>query len=151
MKKNRTFHKRKVWVVFLLCAVMMLGLAGRLVYLMGFKSDYYYQKAQDLHERERSIKAARGKIVDAKGNILASNKTVCTVSVIHSQIKEPEKIISLLSQKLEISEDTIRKKVEKVSSIERIKTNVEKMTGDEIRKAGLSGVKVDEDYKRYYP
>ena len=151
MKKNSTFHKRKVWVVFLLCAVMMLGLAGRLVYLMGFKSDYYYQKAQDLHERERSIKAARGKIVDAKGNILASNKTVCTVSVIHSQIKEPEKIISLLSQKLEISEDTIRKKVEKVSSIERIKTNVEKMTGDEIRKAGLSGVKVDEDYKRYYP
>ena len=91
MKKNSTFHKRKVWVVFLLCAVMMLGLAGRLVYLMGFKSDYYYQKAQDLHERERSIKAARGKIVDAKGNILASNKTVCTVSVIHSQIKEPEK------------------------------------------------------------
>lgn len=151
MKKNSTFHKRKVWVVFLLCAVMMLGLAGRLVYLMGFKSDYYYQKAQDLHERERSIKAARGKIVDAKGNILASNKTVCTVSVIHSQIKEPEKIISLLSQKLEIPEDTIRKKVEKVSSIERIKTNVEKTTGDEIRKAGLSGVKVDEDYKRYYP
>ena len=151
MKKNRTFHKRKVWIVFLLCAAMMLGLAGRLVYLMGFRSDYYYQKAQDLHERERSIKAARGKILDARGKVLASNKTVCTVSVIHSQIKEPEKIISLLSQKLELSEESIRKKVEKVSSIERIKTNVDKAVGDEIRKAGLSGVKVDEDYKRYYP
>ena len=130
---------------------MMLGLAGRLVYLMGFRSDYYYQKAQDLHERERSIKAARGKILDARGKVLASNKTVCTVSVIHSQIKEPEKIISLLSQKLELSEESIRKKVEKVSSIERIKTNVDKAVGDEIRKTGLSGVKVDEDYKRYYP
>lgn len=151
MKKNRIFHKRKVWTVFLLCAAMMLGLAGRLVYLMGFRSDYYYQKAQDLHERERSIKAARGKILDARGKVLASNKTVCTVSVIHSQIKEPEKIISLLSQKLELSEESIRKKVEKVSSIERIKTNVDKAVGDEIRKTGLSGVKVDEDYKRYYP
>ena len=151
MKKNYTFHKRKVWTVFLLCAAMMLGLAGRLVYLMGFRSDYYYQKAQDLHERERSIKAARGKILDARGKVLASNKTVCTVSVIHSQIKEPEKIISLLSQKLELSEESIRKKVEKVSSIERIKTNVDKAVGDEIRKTGLSGVKVDEDYKRYYP
>lgn len=118
---------------------------------MGFRSDYYYQKAQDLHERERSIKAARGKILDARGKVLASNKTVCTVSVIHSQIKEPEKIISLLSQKLELSEESIRKKVEKVSSIERIKTNVDKAVGDEIRKTGLSGVKVDEDYKRYYP
>ena len=112
MKKNSTFHKRKVWTVFLLCAAMMLGLAGRLVYLMGFRSDYYYQKAQDLHERERSIKAARGKILDARGKVLASNKTVCTVSVIHSQIKEPEKIISLLSQKLELSEESIRKKVD---------------------------------------
>lgn len=151
MKRNRTFHKRKIWVVFLLCAAMMFGLAGRLIWLMGFRSDYYYQKAQDLHERERSIKAARGKILDAKGKILASNKTVCTVSVIHSQIKEPEKIISLLSGKLGMSEEIIRRKVEKVSSIERIRTNVEKSVGDEIRKAGLSGVKVDEDYKRYYP
>lgn len=151
MKKNTTYHKRKIWVIFLVCAVLMLGLEGRLIYLMGFRSDYYYQKAQDLHERERPIKAARGKILDAKGKILASNKTVCTVSVIHSQIDEPEKIISLLSQKLEMSEESIRKKVEKVSSIERIRTNVEKSVGDEIRKAGLSGVKVDEDYKRYYP
>lgn len=151
MKKNNTFHKRKVWVVFLFGSLMMLGLAGRLVYLMGFRSDYYYEKAQDLHERERSIKAARGKILDAKGKVLASNKTVCTVSVIHSQIEEPEKVITLLSQKLELSEESIRKKVEKVSSIERIRTNVEKSVGDEIRKAGLSGVKIDEDYKRYYP
>ena len=151
MKKNRTFHKKKVWTIFLLCAVMMLGLAGRLVYLMGIRADYYGEKAQELHERERPIKAARGKIVDAKGKVLASNKIVCTVSVIHSQIKEPEKIISLLSQKLELSEDTVRKKVEKISSIERIRTNVEKKVGDEIRKAGLAGVKVDEDYKRYYP
>ena len=151
MKKNRTFHKKKVWTIFLLCAVMMLGLAGRLVYLMGIRADYYGEKAQELHERERPIKAARGEIVDAKGNVLASNKIVCTVSAIHSQIKEPEKIISLLSQKLELSEDTVRKKVEKISSIERIRTNVEKKVGDEIRKAGLAGVKVDEDYKRYYP
>ena len=151
MKKNRTFHKKKVWTIFLLCAVMMLGLAGRLVYLMGVRADYYGEKAQELHERERPIKAARGEIVDAKGNVLASNKIVCTVSVIHSQIKEPEKIISLLSQKLELSEDTVRKKVEKISSIERIRTNVEKKVGDEIRKAGFAGVKVDEDYKRYYP
>ena len=151
MRKNGTFHKRKVWTVFLLCAAMMIGLAGRLVYLMGFRSDHYYAKAQDLHERERAIKAARGKILDAKGKVLASNKTVCTVSVIHSQIREPEKITALLTQKLEMSEEAVRKKVEKVSSIERIRTNVEKKVGDEIRKAGLSGVKVDEDYKRYYP
>lgn len=134
-----------------MCAAMMIGLAGRLVYLMGFRSDHYYAKAQDLHERERAIKAARGKILDAKGKVLASNKTVCTVSVIHSQIREPEKITALLTQKLEMSEEAVRKKVEKVSSIERIRTNVEKKVGDEIRKAGLSGVKVDEDYKRYYP
>ena len=151
MRKNGTFHKRKVWTVCLLCAAMMIGLAGRLVYLMGFRSDHYYAKAQDLHERERAIKAARGKILDAKGKVLASNKTVCTVSVIHSQIREPEKITALLTQKLEMSEEAVRKKVEKVSSIERIRTNVEKKVGDEIRKAGLSGVKVDEDYKRYYP
>lgn len=151
MRKNRTFHKRKVWTVFLLCAIMMFGLTGRLVYLMGFRSDYYYEKAKDLHERERAVKAARGKILDTKGKILASNKTVCTVSVIHSQIQEPDKIIALLAQKLKMSEEAVRKKVEKVSSIERIRTNVEKETGDEIRKAGFSGVKVDEDYKRYYP
>lgn len=129
----------------------MAGLIGRLVYLMGFRSDYYYEKAQELHERERDIKAARGRILDAKGKVLADNRTVCTVSVIHSQIKEPEKVISVLAQELEMKEEDIRKRVEKVSSIERIKTNVEKETGDAIREYSLSGVKVDEDYKRYYP
>lgn len=129
----------------------MLGLLGRLVWLMGFRSDYYYEKAEELHERERDIKAARGEILDAKGKVLAANKTVCTVSVIHSQIKEPEKVIRLLVSELGLSEETVRKKVEKNSSIERIRTNVEKETGDTIRKAGLDGVKVDEDYKRYYP
>lgn len=129
----------------------MLGLLGRLVWLMGFRSDYYYEKAEELHERERDIKAARGEILDAKGKVLAANKTVCTVSVIHSQIKDPEKVIPLLVSELGLSEETVRKKVEKNSSIERIRTNVEKETGDAIRKAGLDGVKVDEDYKRYYP
>ena len=129
----------------------MLGLLGRLVWLMGFRSDYYYEKAEDLHERERDIKAARGEILDAKGKVLAANKTVCTVSVIHSQIKDPEKVIRLLVSELGLSEEAVREKVEKNLSIERIRTNVEKETGDAIRKAGLDGVKVDEDYKRYYP
>ena len=151
MKKNMTFHKKKIWVVFLCCVLMITGLAGRLFYLMCFRSDYYYEKAKDLHERERDIKAARGKILDARGKVLASNRTVCTISVIHSQIKEPEKVISLLAQKLEMPKDQIRKRVEKVSSIERIRTNVEKEVGDAIREEGLSGVKVDEDYKRCYP
>ena len=150
-KKNYTFHKRKVWIVFLLCMMMTGGLIGRLVWLMGFRSDYYYEKAEDLHERERDIKAARGEIVDATGKVLAANKTVCTISVIHSQIREPEKVITLLVDKLGMDEETIRKRVEKVSSIERIRTNVEKETGDEIRNAGLAGIKVDEDYRRYYP
>ena len=151
MKKNMTFHKKKIWVVFVCCILMMSGLIGRLIYLMCFRSDHYYEKAKDLHERERDIKAARGKILDAKGNVLASNRTVCTISVIHSQIKEPEKVIALLTQKLKMDEATVRKRVEKVSSIERVKTNVEKSVGDEIRESNLAGVKVDEDYKRYYP
>ena len=151
MKKNMTFHKKKIWVVFVCCILMMSGLIGRLVYLMCFRSDHYYEKAKYLHERERDIKAARGKILDAKGNVLASNRTVCTISVIHSQIKEPEKVIALLTQKLKMDEATVRKRVEKVSSIERVKTNVEKSVGDEIRESNLAGVKVDEDYKRYYP
>ena len=119
----------------------MLGLLGRLVWLMGFRSDYYYEKAEELHERERDIKAARGEILDAKGKVLAANKTVCTVSVIHSQIKDPEKVIRLLVSELGLSEETVRKKVEKNSYIERIRTNVEKETGDAIRTAGLDGVK----------
>ena len=151
MKKNKTFHKKKIWIVFGTCTLLLLGLGGRLVYLMGIRSDYYYEKAQDLHERERDIKAQRGEILDAKGKVLASNKTVCTISVIHSQIKDAEEVISVLAKELDMEEETIRKRVEKVSSIERIKTNVEKEVGDAIRDYGLSGVKVDEDYKRYYP
>ena len=151
MKKNMTFHKKKVWVVLLGCMLLMVGLMGRLVYLMCFRSDYYYEKAKELHERERDIKAARGEILDTKGRVLASNRTVCTISVIHSQIKEPEKVIALLSEKLEMDEAEVRKRVEKISSIERVKTNVEKSTGDEIRESNLAGVKVDEDYRRYYP
>lgn len=130
---------------------MLFGLVGRLVYLMGFRSDYYYEKAQQLHERERDIKAARGRILDAKGKVLADNKTVCTISVIHSQIKDPKRVIQVLSRELEMEEEEIRKRVEKNSSIERIRTNVEKKVGDTIRSYGLSGVKVDEDYRRYYP
>lgn len=133
------------------CTLLLLALFGRLVYLMGFRSDYYYEKAEELHERERSIKAKRGRILDAAGNILADNKTVCTVSVIHSQIQEPEKVIEVLSETLKMSEEEIRRRVEKVSAIERIKTNVEKSTGDRIRSYSLTGVKVDEDYKRTYP
>ena len=131
--------------------MVLTGLIGRLVWLMGFRSDYYYEKAEDLHERERDIKAARGEIIDAAGNVLASNKTVCTISVIHSQIQDPQKVISVLAEELDMEEDKIRERVEKVSSIERIKTNVDKETGDRIRNYELAGVKVDEDYKRYYP
>ena len=151
MKTTKTSHKKKIWVVFFGCMAILMGLLGRLVYLMGFRSDYYYEKAEDLHERERDIKAARGEILDATGKVLAANRTVCTISVIHNQIELPEKVIRLLTEQLDMEEDEIRKKVEKVSSIERIRTNVEKETGDAIRRAGLAGVKVDEDYKRYYP
>ncbi len=129
----------------------MAGLVGRLVYLMIFCSEYYGKKAEDLHERERDIKAARGEILDCNGVVLAENKTVCTISVIHSQIEEPDKVISVLAKELEMDEAEVKKRVEKVSSIERVKTNVSKETGDAIRAYGLAGVKIDEDYKRYYP
>lgn len=129
----------------------MMFLIGRLVYLMIFCSEYYGNKAENLHERERDIKAARGKLLDANGTVLATNKSVCTISVIHNQMEEPEKVIAMLVKELGISEETARKRVEKISSIERVKTNVAKETGDAIRAYGLSGVKVDEDYKRYYP
>ncbi len=151
MKKNMTCHKKKVWVVFLCCVVMLLGLIGRLIYLMGFRSDYYYEKAQELHEREREIKAARGKILDARGKVLADNRTVCTISVIHSQIQDAEQVTEILSRELEMDAEKVRARVEKVSSIERIKTNVDKAAGDAIREYNLAGVKVDEDYRRYYP
>ncbi|WP_341443332.1 MULTISPECIES: peptidoglycan D,D-transpeptidase FtsI family protein [Lactonifactor] len=130
---------------------MLLGLVGRMVYLMVFQSDYYAKKAEELHERERDIKAARGKIIDANGTVLAANKTVCTISVIHSQITDKDAVIAMLQKELGLDEETARKRVEKVSSIERVKTNVEKEVGDRIRNYGLDGVKVDEDFKRYYP
>lgn len=149
--RNKTFNRRKILIMFLAVFFMMMFLVGRLVYLMVFCSEYYGQKAQNLHERERDIKAARGRIIDATGTVLATNKSVCTISVIHSQIKEPEKVIAALVKELGISEEEARKRVEKNSSIERVKTNVDKEVGDAIRAYGLDGVKVDEDYKRYYP
>ena len=149
--KNKTFHKKKILVVFLAAFILILSLIGRLVYLMVFDAEYYQQKAEDLHERERDIKAARGEIIDRNGTVLATNRTVCTISVIHSQIENPEKVIEKLSEFLEMDADQVRKKVEKISSIERIRSNVDKRTGDKIRNLGLAGVKVDEDFKRYYP
>lgn len=149
--KNKTFHKKKILVVFLAAFILILYLIGRLVYLMVFDAEYYQQKAEDLHERERDIKAARGEIIDRNGTVLATNRTVCTISVIHSQIENPEKVIEKLSEFLEMDADQVRKKVEKISSIERLRFNVDKRTGDKIRNLGLAGVKVDEDFKRYYP
>lgn len=149
--KNKTFHKKKILVVFLAAFILILYLIGRLVYLMVFDAEYYQQKVEDLHERERDIKAARGEIIDRNGTVLATNRTVCTISVIHSQIENPEKVIEKLSEFLEMDADQVRKKVEKISSIERIQSNVDKRTGDKIRNLGLAGVKVDEDFKRYYP
>lgn len=138
-------------VVFLSALLMIFFLIARLVYLMIFDAAYYQQKAKMLHEREREIKAARGEIIDRNGKVLATNKAVCTISVIHSQITDPERVIQVLADELGIEKEMIRKRVEKVSSREKIKTNVEKETGDRIRAYELDGVKVDEDFKRYYP
>lgn len=138
-------------IVFLFAVLIIAGLIGRLVYLMVFEAPYYQEQAEELHERERDIKAARGEILDVNGTVLATNRTVCTISVIHSQITDPERVIQELSRLLELDEGSVRKKVEKVSSMERIQTNVDKEIGDQIRSLGLDGVKVDEDYKRYYP
>lgn len=151
MEKNKTFHRKKIFVAFLIFLLCFFGLGIRLSYLMINCSEYYGEQAKELHERERSIKAARGRIVDRNGVVLADNKTVCTISVIHSQIEEKEKVIEMLCRELSLDEDYVRKRVEKVSAIERIKSNVEKETGDRIREYNLAGVKVDEDYKRYYP
>ncbi len=149
--KNKTYNKKKMLIVFLCAAAMIFGLIGRLVYLMIFDAEYYQNLAESLHEREREIKAARGEIVDRNGVVLATNRTVCTISVIHSQVEDPETVIRVLSGELEMDEAEVRKKVEKVSSMEKIKTNVDKETGDRIRDYDMAGVKVDEDYKRYYP
>lgn len=148
---NKTSNRRKIMVFATACIIALLSLSVRLGYLMIGCSDYYTSAAQELHERERVIKAARGCIYDRNGELLASNKTVCTVSVIHSQIEEPEKVIRILAQELELSEEYVRRRVEKNTSIERVKSNVPKETGDRIRAYELGGVKVDEDYKRYYP
>ena len=150
MNGTKTHNRKKIVTVFFCIACAMVFLAGRLVYLMVFQSEFYSAKAEDLHERERDIKAARGKILDINGKVLASNRSVCTISVIHSQVKEPEQVISALCEELGMEEETVRKRVEKVSSIERIKSNVSKEIGDRIRDRKLAGVKVDEDYKRYY-
>lgn len=149
--KNKTYNRKKILIVFLVALLVLLGLIGRLVYLMIFDAEYYQEKAETLHEREREIKAARGEIIDANGVVLATNKSVCTISVIHSQIKDAEAVIEVLSRELEMDEAAVRKRVEKISSIERIKTNVDKAIGDRIREYDLAGVKVDEDYKRFYP
>lgn len=151
MHRNKTAYRKKIMVFMIVVVAIVLFLIGRLVYLMIFCSEYYGRKAEDLHERERDIKAARGEIIDRNGVVLAENKTVCTISVIHSQVKEPELVILMLAKELEMDEAEVRKRVGKVSSIERIKTNVDKKTGDAIRAYGYAGVKIDEDYKRYYP
>lgn len=148
---HKTFHRNKTVTVLFLCLAVFMVLIGRLVYLMVFQSEYYMEKAKELHERERSIKAARGRIIDANGEILADNRTVCTISVIHNQIEDAEQVIAVLSKELGLSEDYVRKRVEKYSAIEKIKSNVDKSVGDTIRAYELAGVKVDEDYKRYYP
>ena len=149
--RSKTYNKKKILIVFLCAVFIILFLMGRLVYLMVFDAEYYQEKAEALHEREREIKAARGEIIDASGNILATNRTVCTISVIHSQVTDPEEVITALSQALDMEECSVREKVEKVSALERIKTNVDKEIGDRIREMNLNGVKVDEDFKRYYP
>ena len=151
MYRNKTAYRKKIMVVFALIFLMTGVLIGRLVYLMVFRSEYYVEQAKDLHERERDIKAARGQLLDRNGVVLAANRTVCTISVIHSQVTDPETVIRVLTKELGIDEETVRKRVEKVSSIERVRTNVDKSVGDAIRAYGLAGVKVDEDYKRYYP
>ncbi len=150
-ERNRLANRKKILVIFFCCFFLMVLLFVRLIYLMVWQSDYYGQKATDLHERERNIKAARGQIVDCNGTIIADNRAVCTISVIHNQIEEPERIIEVLSKELGMPEDVVRKRVEKYSSIERVKSNVSKEIGDKIRAYDLPGVKVDEDFKRYYP
>ena len=151
MNRNRTHHRGRT--VFLCAAIClcMAGLAGRLFFLMLYKADYYSQMAEELHRRERSIKAPRGRILDRNGTVIADNRTVCTISVIHNQVKDPETVIRVLSEELGLPEAEVRKKTEKRSSREVIKSNVEKTRGDAIREMRLEGVKVDEDYKRYYP
>ncbi len=151
MLRSRIHNRKKLFLVAIVVMLIIILLCLRLSYLMIFKSNYYNEKAEQVHQRERVIKAARGQILDRNGVVLASNRTVCTVSVIYNQVKEPDKVIEVLSKELSLAEEEVRKKVEKVSSIEKIKSNVDKSVGDKIREYDLDGVKVDEDYKRYYP
>ncbi|WP_077610475.1 peptidoglycan D,D-transpeptidase FtsI family protein [Clostridium sp. Marseille-P2415] len=151
MNSNKTHHREKIAILFFLLFLAMTGLMGRLIFLMIFRSEHYSAMAEDLHERERTIKAARGNIIDANGTVIATNRTVCTISVIHNQVKKPDEVVAVLSKELGLSEEEVRKKVKKYSSREIIKTNVDKALGDQIRSYHLAGVKVDEDYKRYYP
>ena len=151
MQRNKTHNRKKVVIFFTAVFAVFMVLVGRIIYLTAIKGDYYTEKAEELHQRERSIKAARGEIYDANGVLIATNKTVCTISVIHSQLTDAEKVIQVLSQELGMTEEAVRKKVEKVSSREKIKSNVDKEIGDRIREYDLAGVKVDEDFKRYYP
>lgn len=151
MLRNKTRHRRKIVVMTFLCQLALFLLMGRLCYLMIYEAEYYAEKAEELHVRERKIKAKRGKILDRNGKILADNRTVCNISVIHNQIEDPEAVILMLTRELGLSRENVSKRVNKVSSIEKIKGNVEKEVGDRIREYHLSGVKVDEDYKRYYP
>lgn len=151
MERNKTYHRRKICVIGLVVAACVCVLLGRLVYLMIFRGNYYSRLATDLQQRERQIKAARGKILDAGGVVLAGNKSVCTISVIHNQIEDPEGVIAMLVKELDLPEERVRKRVEKYSSIEKIKSNVDKETGNRILAYGYAGVKVDEDYKREYP
>ncbi|WP_455714387.1 penicillin-binding transpeptidase domain-containing protein [Anaerosporobacter sp.] len=151
MATNRTYNRRNTFIVFTIILLIAALLMIRLTYIMLYRADYYGVRAQQLHERERPIKAERGVIYDRNKIVIASNKPVCTISVIHSQIKDPETVIKQLSETLGMSEEKVRKRVEKNSSIERIKANVDKETADIIRNFDLDGVMVDEDYKRYYP
>ena len=150
-EKNKTFHRKKTVWAFVICLAVFVALTGRLVYLMVYQSAYYTQAAEELHQRERDIKAKRGRIIDATGTVLADNRTVCNISVIHNQIKDPDKVVEILARELDLEEDYVRKRVEKYTAIEKIKSNVDKAVGDAIRAYQLDGVKVDEDYKRYYP
>ncbi len=150
-RRNMTIQKRKTFVLCVVCVAILLLLGVRVGYLMIMCSEHYTELATQLHERERDIKAARGRIIDSTGTVLADNKTVCTISVIHSQLEDAEKVIDMLCQELGLSEEYVRKRVEKYSARERVKSNVDKETGDRIRNYDMAGVKVDEDYKRYYP
>ena len=151
LKQSRTLQRQKLLFVYGMVVLFMIGLAGRLLYLMVNRADYYGEKAKEVHQRQRTVKAARGIIYDRNGVAIASNKPVSTISVIHNQVQNPEKVIRVLSELLELPEEKVRKRVEKVSSIEKIKSNVDKDISDRIRDMELAGVMVDEDYKRYYP